>query len=100
MYAYRQDLVLTDPDLPTKSSVPMIDSNPIKFVRFRASDLKKDAGQSTVPFFDAQNVEGFPEFPLGGVGTIHRGHEGSGGFIAFKIYDMKLSKYFNEKSYS
>lgn len=73
----------------------MVTSKTNQFIRFRASDLKKDAGQSTVPFFDAQDVDGDPEFPLGGVGIIHRGREGYGGFLAFRIYDLDFSGYLN-----
>ncbi|XP_057333033.1 uncharacterized protein LOC130672450 [Microplitis mediator] len=89
----REELILTDPDVPTKSPTNTITSKTNQFIRFRASDLKKDAGQSTVPFFDAQDVDGDPEFPLGGVGIIHRGREGYGGFLAFRIYDLDLSSY-------
>lgn len=92
---YRQELTLINPDNPIKSNVNDIDSTPVEFVRLQASNLLKDAGQSTVPFFDAQDVEGKPEFPLGGVGLVHRGRKGYGGFLAFKIYDLNLSKYFN-----
>ncbi|XP_044576675.1 uncharacterized protein LOC123259921 isoform X1 [Cotesia glomerata] len=65
-----------------------------KFVKFRASDLKKDAGQSTVPFFDGRE-SGMHESLLGGVGLIHRGVPGSGGHLAFKIFDFDMSPYFN-----
>ncbi|XP_057333030.1 uncharacterized protein LOC130672448 [Microplitis mediator] len=87
----REELILTDPDVPTKSPTNTITSKTNQFIRFRASDLKKDAGQSTVPFFDAQDVDRFSDFPLGGVGIIHRGREGYGGFLAFRIYDLNLS---------
>ncbi|XP_074093605.1 uncharacterized protein LOC141523925 isoform X1 [Cotesia typhae] len=95
VFVYRQELTLINPDNPTKSTVNDLDSTPVKFVRLQASDLLKDAGQSTVPFFDAQDVEGKPEFPLGGIGLVHRGRAGYGGFLAFKIYDLNLSKYFH-----
>ncbi|XP_057333031.1 uncharacterized protein LOC130672449 [Microplitis mediator] len=93
----RRQLFIRNPDLPTKSPKNVIDSNPNEFVRFRVSDLRKDGGQSTIPFFDAQNVEGAPEFPLGGVGVVHRGHEGYGGFVALRIHDLKLYNYFNDE---
>lgn len=48
--------------------------------------MTKDAGQTTVPFFDGQDVEGDPEFPLGGVGVIYRKRKGYGGFLAFRIF--------------
>ncbi|XP_057321399.1 uncharacterized protein LOC130665129 [Microplitis mediator] len=94
-YTSRRELILTDPDNPLKSPVNVIDSKKDQFIRFRNSNLKKDAGQTTVPFFDAQDVTGSPLYPLGGMGIIHRGHECYGGFLAFKIYDMSLAGVFN-----
>ncbi|XP_044574926.1 uncharacterized protein LOC123258779 [Cotesia glomerata] len=64
-----------------------------KFVKFRASDLIKDAGQSTVPFFDGRETIMYKSF-LGGVGLVHRGLPDSGGHIAFKIFDFDMSPYF------
>ncbi|CAD6242763.1 GSCOCG00009565001-RA-CDS [Cotesia congregata] len=90
----RKHLNLPHPDDPTKSSENVIDSKTNQFIKFRASDLKKDAGQSTVPFFDALEAEGDPNFPLGGIGIIHRGQKGFGGFLALKIFELDLSKYF------
>ncbi|KAH0564624.1 hypothetical protein KQX54_013182 [Cotesia glomerata] len=93
-YFHRKNLNLPHPDDPTKSSKNVIDSKANQFIKFRASDLKKDAGQSTVPFFDALEAEGNPNFPLGGIGIIHRGQKGFGGFLGFKIFELDLSKYF------
>ncbi|CAD6233945.1 GSCOCG00007422001-RA-CDS [Cotesia congregata] len=84
--------------LPTKSPGNVVDSMPNESVRFRPSNLIEDAGQSTVPFFDAQDVEGKPEFPLGGVGLVHRGWKNYGGFLAFRIFDINLSELFKDKS--
>lgn len=88
-------MILTNPDNPLKSPANVIDSKKNQFIRFRNSDLKKDAGQTTVPFFDAQDVEGALSYPLGGMGIIHRGHECYGGFLAFKIYDINLADALN-----
>ncbi|XP_074093782.1 uncharacterized protein LOC141524036 [Cotesia typhae] len=71
----REEMVITNPDNLIRSPKNLIISKKNKFIRFKASDLKKDAGQSTVPFFDAQEVGGDPEFLLGGVGVILRGHK-------------------------
>ncbi|XP_044578454.1 uncharacterized protein LOC123261054 isoform X2 [Cotesia glomerata] len=90
----RDELKLYEPDNPTKSIENNIDSKPGQFVRFQASDLKKDAGQSTVPFFDALPAEGTPEFPLEGIGIIHKGSKGSGGYLAFRIFDLDFSQDF------
>ncbi|XP_044576677.1 uncharacterized protein LOC123259921 isoform X3 [Cotesia glomerata] len=92
----KNELILENPDNPkyVKSNTdPTITSN--KFVRFRASDLKKDAGQSTVPFFRGRNTELIDKFLLGGLGLIHRGHPGSGGHLDIKIFDFDMSPYFN-----
>ncbi|CAG5078956.1 Protein of unknown function [Cotesia congregata] len=77
----RTELILSEPDLPTKSTKNLVDSSKGQFVEFQRSDLKKDAGQSTVPFFDAMEVEGAPGFPVGGVGIVHRGKKGFGGHL-------------------
>ncbi|CAG5101284.1 Protein of unknown function [Cotesia congregata] len=65
-----------------------------KFVKFRASDLKKDAGQSTVPFFDGSEIKMYKSL-FSGVGLVHRAPPGSGGHLAFKIFDFDMSPYFN-----
>ncbi|XP_074097455.1 uncharacterized protein LOC141526368 [Cotesia typhae] len=90
----RDELELYEPDNPTKSIENNIDSKPGQFVRFQASDLKKDAGQSTVPFFNALPVEGSPEFPLERIGIIHIGSKGSGGYLAFRIFELDFSQDF------
>ncbi|XP_074093615.1 uncharacterized protein LOC141523933 [Cotesia typhae] len=94
----REEMIYNSPDIPSNSPKNFIDSKTNQFIKFVMSDLKKDAGQSTIPFFDAQDVEGEIDFPLGGIGLMHRGHEGYGGFLAFRIYDMNLSKFFQERS--
>ncbi|KAG8034395.1 hypothetical protein G9C98_007471, partial [Cotesia typhae] len=78
---------LTDFDYPTGN----------QFVKFKVSDLKKDAGQSTVPFFDARPVESKVLFPLRGIGLFHRGYEGFGGFISFKIFIISPHEYMNNE---
>lgn len=87
------------PDLPTKSSKNNIYWTGGDFVKFQTSDLIKDAGQSTVPFFDAQDVDGDPEFPLGGIGVLHRGRDGYGGFLIFRIFKTRLSNVFKSDLY-
>lgn len=63
-----------------------------RFVTFRMSDLAKDAGQSTVPFFDAQDISVQPAFPLGGVGLFYKSSAGYGGFIAPKIFTVDIAE--------
>ncbi|CAD6223964.1 GSCOCG00005413001-RA-CDS [Cotesia congregata] len=90
----RKEFVLILPDNPTKAPTNFQD-NPMvhPFIKFRASDVKKDAGQSTVPFFSAQKVSTYTS--LGGIGLIHFGHYGYGGFFVFKILELDISQYMN-----
>ncbi|XP_062525581.1 uncharacterized protein LOC101735738 isoform X4 [Bombyx mori] len=83
----RVKLELKNPDIPTRSSVPLaVDSEHDQYVEFTNSDLEADAAQSTVPFIDVQ-----PVLPAGagalasGAGVLHRGARGSGGFVALRL---------------
>lgn len=74
------------PDLPTRSFVPsQPDSASGQFVEFKNSDFDRDAGQTTVPFIDIQNVESEIPTPLSGAGIYHKGKPYFGGFVAPKI---------------
>ncbi|XP_057341101.1 uncharacterized protein LOC130678129 [Microplitis mediator] len=89
----RCELVLEEPDNPLKSYENNQLSTTNQFVKFRPSDLRKDAGQSTVPFFDASEVTGSPLMPFKGLGLYHRGNKGSGGFLALRVYDFDSRSY-------
>ncbi|XP_011302213.1 uncharacterized protein [Fopius arisanus] len=93
----RKSIVFNSPDLPTKymNNVPTLEKN--LFVKFRASDVDKDAGSSTVPFFDSQDMTLDPPVPLQGVGLFFKGHKDGwfGGFLAFRIYTLDFTKYLN-----
>ncbi|XP_044586806.1 uncharacterized protein LOC123266569 [Cotesia glomerata] len=86
----RRELVLSKPDNPTKyySNIPHEETN--MFVKFRASDIWKDAAQTVVPLFDAQAVTTLVR-PLGGVGITHKSVDDSGGFIALKLFTVDCS---------
>lgn len=88
---------LEKPNKPTRSQKNNPDSLPNQFIRFRASDLRKDAGQSTVPFFDGQLVYIDDFSPIGGIGIFHRGNKGFGGYVSFRIYDPDVSKFLKNK---
>ncbi|XP_057333334.1 uncharacterized protein LOC130672679 isoform X2 [Microplitis mediator] len=88
----RYELPLENPDKPTKSPKNDPDSATNEFIKFRPSDLSKDAGQTTVPFLEGQNVQILTR-PIGGVGIFHRGSNGYGGYLAFKLFDVNLSKF-------
>jgi len=68
----------------------MPDSGKNQYLNFAPSDRKKDAAQSTIPFFDIQPVTLNPPMPLVGAGIFHKGQPGLGGFVALKLitYDF------------
>ncbi|KAK0092149.1 hypothetical protein PV326_002086 [Microctonus aethiopoides] len=88
----RTEINIHDPDNPVESPINFPDLKTNRFVTFRMSDLAKDAGQSTVPFFDAQEISGQPAFPLGGVGLFYKSSYGYGGFIAPKIFTVDIAE--------
>lgn len=55
------------------------------FVKFQTGNWAADASQTTVPFFDKQEVITNPSAPLSGIGTIYKSHNKSGGFIALQL---------------
>ncbi|XP_008546279.2 uncharacterized protein LOC103570348 [Microplitis demolitor] len=81
----RKELSLPGLDNPTKYRINDLDSAPNMFVNFQASDLQKDASQTTIPLIDVQKVESKLPSSINQIGLIHRGYEGSGGFLSFKI---------------
>ena len=80
-------------DIPTRSNWPLNQFTTNKFVKFTNSDYEKDAGQSTVPFIDAQPVESANPVPLSGVGIFHKGRPKFGGFIAPRIFTYNFTKH-------
>jgi hypothetical protein len=72
-------------DVPTSPPANMPDSETSQFVQFTHSDVGLDAAQSTVPYFDAQEVITSPVVPLSGAGLYHKGRTLSGGFVAPKL---------------
>ncbi|KAK0083842.1 hypothetical protein PV325_008124 [Microctonus aethiopoides] len=77
------DLSNVDDPLRTQDYYPDPESN--KKVKFQQTSIKKDLGQNTVPFFDAQPNEVVPGFVLRGIGLFYRSHHGFGGFIAPRL---------------
>ncbi|XP_073830142.1 uncharacterized protein isoform X1 [Musca autumnalis] len=87
----RQKVELISPDVPIRTKAKSVpDSRHNQYIEFTASDVYKDASQSTVPFIDTQHVISLPPVPLAGVGIYHKGRPGYGGFIAPKLmtYDF------------
>jgi hypothetical protein len=88
----RTEVILPKADIPTSNLQNLPDSINNQYVEFSHSDLDADAAQSTIPFFDAQEVVVIPPVALSGVGIYHKGRTQSGGFVAPKIftYDFGL----------
>lgn len=85
-YFYRTPLDLGEPDNPLlikDNHIP--DSKSGQYVEFRITDVRKDVGQSTIPYIDLQPIVTSPPMPLSGVGLTHKGAEGSGGYLALKL---------------
>ncbi|CAG5088675.1 Protein of unknown function [Cotesia congregata] len=49
---FREEMIYNSPDIPLNSPKNFINSKTDQFIKFVMSDLKKDAGQSTIPFFN------------------------------------------------
>lgn len=82
---------MPNPGVPTqKNRNSKALSKPDQFLLVTHSDLSQDAGQTTVPFIDAQHVAPEPSSALAGFGVYHKGAKNSGGFLGLKIftYDM------------
>jgi hypothetical protein len=82
----RTEINLFNPDVPTTSPKGLPDSKTNQYVQFAHSDINADAAQSTIPYFDAQEVVSIPSVPLSGAGIYHKGRAKSGGFVAPKIF--------------
>uniref|UniRef100_U5ETG3 Putative secreted protein n=1 Tax=Corethrella appendiculata TaxID=1370023 RepID=U5ETG3_9DIPT len=67
-------------------------------VKFSSSNWGSNAGQATVPFFDAQEVSPEPPMALAGAGIIHRGAKSCSGFIAPIVHTIRLETIDDPKS--
>ncbi|KAF7988535.1 hypothetical protein HCN44_001108 [Aphidius gifuensis] len=60
------------------------------YIHFQQTDKKKDAGQSSIPYLDIQEVVSNPPRALQGLGIYYKGSRGYGGFVGIRgfIADM------------
>lgn len=65
-------------------------------IEITISNKYQDAGQSVVPYFDAQNVTGSIAAPLYGIGLYHRGGTDSGGHLAFRLRIIDHNRFIKE----
>lgn len=94
----REELDLSDLDVPTKSKQPNYpDSDGNQYIKLTISSLEKDGGQTTIPFIDTQELKTRPPMPLSGAGLIHRGQKGYGGFVSLKLYTYDVTPYIEEE---
>ncbi|XP_001601835.2 uncharacterized protein LOC100117668 isoform X2 [Nasonia vitripennis] len=81
----RERLKLVNPDVP----IIMPEHNKIthnnRYVSFRMTNLRKDLGQTIVPFIDTQEIVTNPPMPLAGAGLYHKGRKHSGGFLGIQL---------------
>ncbi|XP_063983643.1 uncharacterized protein LOC135165838 [Diachasmimorpha longicaudata] len=76
-------------------SIPLSTTAWVPLIR---SSLESDVGQSTLPLFDGVPVETNPPSALGGVGFIHKGTPGYGGFFSLRLHSLAYGEYLNVSS--
>ncbi|KAK0097704.1 hypothetical protein PV326_014330 [Microctonus aethiopoides] len=91
----RIEININESDDPIRSSQFKYDRESNKFIKFIHTDVRKDAGQTTIPLLDSQAVETKPSFPLGGIGLSFRGRDGYGGYISPRIYTLDITQCIN-----
>ncbi|KAL7303455.1 hypothetical protein TKK_0004637 [Trichogramma kaykai] len=73
------------------------DSKPGQYLELVNSDFKKDLGQTVLPFVDVQSVKSRKPVPLAGAGLHHRGLQGSGGFLALKMFSYDFEPHMQKR---
>ncbi|KAF7987361.1 hypothetical protein HCN44_003123 [Aphidius gifuensis] len=74
-----------------------IDSKTNEFYIFKQSDSKTDAGQTTLPLFDASFVGAKVPAALSGIGLHHRSsNRKNAGFFGLTAYSVNYDQYMNE----
>ncbi|KAH8414624.1 hypothetical protein KR215_010674 [Drosophila sulfurigaster] len=99
MYEYNpgfqsEELNIDNLDLPTSSkenSKPL--SKNKQYLKFVNTGLEADAGQTTIPFIDIQDVVSNPPVPLAGLGIYYKNSPGYGGFVAPKVISFDYAAY-------
>ncbi|XP_063904376.1 uncharacterized protein LOC135123542 [Zophobas morio] len=92
-HKFAKELILDRVDIPIRSDLPSDKFTTNKYVKFVNTGYDKDAGQTTVPFFDAQPLVSAIPVPLRGVGVFHKGTKDFGGFITPRIFTYNFTKH-------
>ncbi|XP_074099820.1 uncharacterized protein LOC141527945 isoform X2 [Cotesia typhae] len=90
---FRRKVDLSKADDPLKSPKNLEVSGQNMFVNFQITDYDKDFGQLTVPFFDSRAAGVASLSAISGVGIIHRGQKGYGGFLAPKLVNADHARF-------
>lgn len=96
---HRIEINLSKADDPLRTQDYYPDPKSNKKVKFQHTSIKKDLGQNTVPFFDAQPTEVLPGFVLRGIGLFYRSHHGFGGFIAPRLFTHNVTRVLEKSMY-
>ncbi|XP_044001369.1 uncharacterized protein LOC122847636 [Aphidius gifuensis] len=90
-----RELILNNPDDPLKFDTHPSDSKENQFIKIGATDLTKDASQTTIPFFDILEISPQISVPITGIELFHKGQfDGtSGGYISLKVHPVNLTMY-------
>ncbi|XP_044014132.1 uncharacterized protein LOC122856523 [Aphidius gifuensis] len=93
----RNEIILKEADLPEltphEKQQKILSKAGLNFVKFQPSDFRKDLSQTTVPYFDIQEIVTNPPTPIGGIGTYCKGVDGFGGFVGLKLLSIDYSNY-------
>lgn len=90
--ARRKAVSTSNSDEPTLSTSPsQINSMSNQYISVQGTSLRKDAGQTPVPFFDAQDlVETRNMTLIRGLGLFYKSQPGFGGFLGFRMIPMPI----------
>ncbi|KAH0534352.1 uncharacterized protein LOC123268203 [Cotesia glomerata] len=80
-------------DSMTEEFINVVDSLPNQEIEFQPSAVSGNLGQTTIPYFDARAPAVNNLRALKGVGIIHRGVDGFGGFLAPKLMTINHTEY-------
>ncbi|KAF7987357.1 hypothetical protein HCN44_003119 [Aphidius gifuensis] len=79
------------------NEITIIDSNTDQWAHLEVSHDRSDAGQTTVPLFDAQTIESIDKSPFGGMGFHHRSsNDKFSGFFALTGYSIDYYQFLKE----
>ena len=76
------------PDDPLNAVGPSLpDTTSNQYIVFVGTSLKKDAAQSTIPYFDTQILMRPAPTWIKGLGIYHKSRPGFGGFLSLKLIE-------------